>query len=305
MNFNNYLIKCGLVLFLVACEGKIGPAGKDSLVNITEEPAGVNCPNGGQKIESGNDQNGDGQLSTDEVKQSKYVCSGKNSLLNVMTEPSGTMCANGGLKIETGVDLNGDNLLSLNEIIQTKYVCNGLNSLTIYSNEPLGNNCQYGGFKIETGLDQNGNLALESAEVTATKYLCIPGTDKQLRLEIGESNVGTNSTDWFNTPFQTFRLIKFNKLNYSNIDSITFVPSMNTPIATNKVYVELYNWTDNVEITNSQLTSNTPDWIFKESKNLYNQLPDKEIILGIRLKSEASSYFVSTGIRSYLFIYKH
>jgi hypothetical protein len=305
MNFNNYLIKCGLVLFLVSCEGKIGPAGKDSLVNIIEEPAGVNCPNGGQKIESGIDQNGDAQLSTDEVKQSKYVCSGKNSLLNVMTEPSGTMCANGGLKIETGVDLNGDNLLSLNEIIQTKYVCNGLNSLTIYSNEPGGNNCQYGGFKIETGLDQNGNLALESAEVMAIKYLCIPGTDKQLRLEIGESNVGTNSTDWFNTPFQTFRLIKFNKLNYSNIDSITFVPSMNTPIATNKVYVELYNWTDNVEITNSQLTSNTPDWIFKESKNLYNQLPDKEIILGIRLKSEASSYFVSTGIRSYLFIYKH
>lgn len=310
MTLNNYLTKCTLALFLISCEGpagKIGPTGKDSIVNITEEQAGNNCPNGGQKIESGIDQDGNGQLSTGEINQTKYVCNGKNSLLNVVSEPSGSNCAKGGLKIELGVDLNGNNLLELNEVTQTKFLCNlsGLNNLTIYTNELTGNNCQSGGFKIDSGLDENGNLILDSSEVLTTKYFCLPGTDKQVRLEVGEPNISTNSTDWFNTPYQTFRLIKFNKLNYINVDSITFVPSMYTADVTNKVFIQLYNWTDNIEIGNSQLASNTNDYIFKESRNLYDQLPNKEIILGIRLKSESSNYLVSTGIRSYLFIYKH
>jgi hypothetical protein len=129
--------------------------------------------------------------------------------------------------------------------------------------------------------------------------------DKQERLEIGESNVYTSSTDWFSTPFESYRLIKFNKLNYSNVDAITFVPSLFTSSASNKVYVELYNWTDQVPIINSQVISITPDYIFKESENIYDHLPAKEITLGIRLKSESSDFFVGTGIRSYLFIYKH
>lgn len=319
MKFKHDLIKCTLLLFLISCqgpEGKIGPSGKDSIVKITEEQPGSNCPNGGQKIESGTDQDGNGQLSINEISQTKYVCNGKNSLLNVVSEASGPNCANGGLKIELGIDLNGNNTLELNEVTQTKFLCNGLNgsnSLTIYTNELNGDNCKSGGFKVESGLDKNANLILDPSEVLKTNYLCLPwadgqvlsGTDKQVRLEIGESNVGTNSTDWSSTPFQTYRLIKFNKLNYINVDSITFVPSMYTTDVTNKVFVQLYNWTDNIEIGKSELTSNTNDWIFKESKNLYDQLPNKEIILGIRLKSESSDYTVSTGIRSYLFIYKH
>jgi hypothetical protein len=311
MNVNNYITKCLIALILISCEGpegKVGPSGKNSVVKITEELPGINCTNGGQKIETGIDENGNGQLSTEEVEETKYVCNGKNSLINVVSEPLGANCPNGGLKIEVGVDLNGNNSLEINEISQTKFLCNGingLNNLTIYTNEPAGNKCPNSGFKIDSGLDINSNLVLDPNEITLTKYLCLPGSDKQVRLEVGESNVGTNSPDWFNTPFQTFRLIKFNKLNYSNVDSITFVPSMYTPIASNKVYVQLYNWTDNVEIANSELTSNTTDYIFIESKNIFDQLPNKEITLGIRLKSESSNYYVSTGIRSYIFVYKH
>jgi hypothetical protein len=303
-----------IVSSCVGPEGKISPAGKNSLVNISEELPGVNCVNGGQKIDSGLDRDGDNVLSSTEVSDTKYVCNGKNSLVNIVTEPSGLNCKQGGLKIETGLDGNGNNLLELSEIIQTKYLChgqNGLNSLSVYSNEPVSVNCRYGGFKVQLGLDTNSDLLLSNDEIQSTKYMCFPSpvpsgnnSDKQIRIEIGESNVPTISTDWYMVEFQTFRLIKFNKLNYYNVDSITFVPSMYTSDPTNTVTVELFNVSDNVPIANTQISSNVNDWIFKESQNIYQHLPEKEITLGIRLKSENSDYSVSTGIRSYLFIYK-
>lgn len=309
MHLKKYFFHALVALaFCCSCEGpegKVGPAGKNSLVMITDEAPGANCANGGQKILTGVDQDGNGQLSDDEVNVMKYVCNGKNSFLNVVSEPAGSACPNGGLKIESGVDLNVNNSLESHEVIQTKFLCNGLSSLTVYTNEPAGVHCQTGGFKMETGLDLNGSLMLDPNEVESTKFICIPGTDKQIRLEIGESNVGTQSTDWFNTPFQTFRLIKFNKLNYAHVDSITFVPSLFTPSVENQVYVQLYNWTDHVEISNSEISSNVNEYIFKESRNLYDQLPNKEITLGIRVRSQSPDYYVTTGIRSYLFIYKH
>ena len=259
MILKRFFTQCLIVALFCSCEDKIGPAGKNSLVTITDEVAGNNCPNGGQKIESGVDVDGNGSLGSTEVSQTKYVCNGQN----------------------------------------------GLSTLATYKDEPAGNNCAGGGFKLQIGQDLNGNLSLDSNEIQSTKYICLPSGDKQTRLEIGESNNSTSSTDWYSASFQTYRLIKFNKLNYSNVDSITFVPSLYTSDITNKVYVELYNWTDNVEINNTHMSSNTKDWIFKESVNIYDQLPNKEITLGIRFKSENSSFYVSTGIRSYLFIYKH
>jgi hypothetical protein len=318
MEYKNLLFKGLIVFSIYSCsgpEGKIGPAGKSSLVNIADEPPGKNCANGGTKIETGIDTDGNNQLSNNEVTITKYVCksdNGKNSLINVKSEPSGINCSKGGLKIETGLDNNGNGILDSNEISQTKFICNGdngISSLTTITSEPSGINCKAGGFKIQIGLDVNGNLILDQNEIQSTKYLCTPESsgqnDKLVRLEIGESNVGTNSTEWYLIEYKTFHLIKFNKLDYSNVDSITFVPSMYTISDLNKVYVELYNLTDNVSINNTQLESNVNDWIFKESKNIYKDLPNKETILGIRLKSENENYVVSTGIRSYLFIYKH
>jgi hypothetical protein len=315
ISFVKDLLQFIIVLLVVSCvgpEGKVGPTGKNSLILITEEITGSNCSNGGQKIQTGIDLDGNGQLSPDEVSTTKYVCNGKNGLINVVSEKSGINCSMGGLKIETGIDNNGNGFLELSEITQTKYVCNGqngLNSLTMYTEEPEGKNCKYGGFKVQIGLDINGDLTLSSNEVQNTRFICLPSGmqvgDKQIRIEIGESNVGTYATDWFIIEFQTFHLIKFNKHNYANVDSITFVPSMYTSSSSNKVYVELFNLTDNVPIGNTLLTSNTNEWIFKESGNIYDLLPDKEITLAIRLKSENPDYYVYTGIRSYLFIYKH
>ena len=66
--------------------GPQGPAGDDgedaikTLINTSDEAAGDNCANGGVKIEVGEDSDGNGLLSTDEVDDTltRYVCNGLN-----------------------------------------------------------------------------------------------------------------------------------------------------------------------------------------------------------------------------------
>ena len=59
---------------LVACSGDRGAAGINSLVNVTAEASGTNCPTGGQRIESGQDTDGNGTLDAGEVESTRYVC---------------------------------------------------------------------------------------------------------------------------------------------------------------------------------------------------------------------------------------
>lgn len=50
--------------------------GSNSLINMDNEPAGAICRNGGLKIESGVDKDGDGVLETDEIEMTRYLCNG-------------------------------------------------------------------------------------------------------------------------------------------------------------------------------------------------------------------------------------
>ena len=58
--------------------GPQGPSGTNALIKTTSEPSGANCNNGGTKIETGLDVNGNGTLENIEINQSqtKYVCNG-------------------------------------------------------------------------------------------------------------------------------------------------------------------------------------------------------------------------------------
>lgn len=58
--------------------GVAGANGLNALIKTTTEPAGVNCTNGGTKIETGLDINVNGVLDAGEVNvgQTKYVCNG-------------------------------------------------------------------------------------------------------------------------------------------------------------------------------------------------------------------------------------
>ncbi|HOB72184.1 MAG TPA: hypothetical protein PKM18_10430, partial [bacterium] len=45
--------------------------------SISDEPAGDNCVDGGKKIDSGIDTNGDGVLQENEIQSTDYVCNGE------------------------------------------------------------------------------------------------------------------------------------------------------------------------------------------------------------------------------------
>ncbi|MBN2723472.1 MAG: hypothetical protein JXR95_05310 [Deltaproteobacteria bacterium] len=175
-------------------DGNDGNDGLTSLVSVTTEAPDTNCTYGGQKIETGIDDNADGILDATEVDNTTYVCNGTdgtdgndglNSLVSVTTEASGTNCAFGGQKIETGIDDNADGILDATEVDNTSYVCNGtdgidgndgLTSLVSVTTEAPGTNCTYGGQKIETGIDDNADGILDATEVDNTSYVC-NGTD--------------------------------------------------------------------------------------------------------------------------------
>ena len=58
--------------------GATGTAARRPLVKVQAEPKGVNCTNGGQRIDAGSDTNGDGTLQSSEILQTSYACDGTN-----------------------------------------------------------------------------------------------------------------------------------------------------------------------------------------------------------------------------------
>ena len=92
-------------------DGNNGQDGSTALIATSTETAGVNCANGGVKIEVGVDDNGNGQLDTNEIDSTQYVCDGSSSattmLTNYSTPPSPMGCDIGGSVISHGLD-NGD-----------------------------------------------------------------------------------------------------------------------------------------------------------------------------------------------------
>jgi hypothetical protein len=152
--------------------GTDGADGHSALVDVSAEPVGMTCPNGGQRIE---------------VLSSSYVCSGSvgengtdadNALLGVTDEAAGANCAEGGQKIASGTDDDGDGVLAEAEVEQVEYVCSGadgaggLDALVKVASEPAGANCANGGIRVDLGVDDDDSALLDVAEIDATRYLC-------------------------------------------------------------------------------------------------------------------------------------
>jgi hypothetical protein len=66
----------------IGVTGPAGTNGLNALIKTTAEPAGVNCANGGTKIETGLDTNANGTLEAGEINssQTQFVCNGGNTL---------------------------------------------------------------------------------------------------------------------------------------------------------------------------------------------------------------------------------
>jgi hypothetical protein len=163
----------------VVCAGEAGVSG---LADITEEPPGANCTLGGNRIDAGFDQNGNGQLEPGEINETAYICDVLPTLVRVDTElaASSVECPQvGGARIESGIDDNGDGVLQAGEVDRVEFVCNqgtGLRSLVAVTAEGPGNNCPAGGQRIESGVDADDDDTLDPNEVTSTSFVC-NGTD--------------------------------------------------------------------------------------------------------------------------------
>ncbi len=92
-------------------DGSNGQDGATALIETSTEPAGANCANGGVKIEAGVDDNDNGQLDSNEVDSTQYICDGGSSATTMLTSystpPTSMGCDIGGSVIAHGLD-NGD-----------------------------------------------------------------------------------------------------------------------------------------------------------------------------------------------------
>jgi ELWxxDGT repeat protein len=133
--------------------GSNGLNGQTSLIIVLDEPAGLNCTEGGLAIHNGIDLNSDGILQTTEYIDTHFMCnaengqqgdngstgsngssgpsgpqgdSGYDALSEIIPLPIGnSTCPTGGIEIRMGIDLNEDGILQANEVQTTEYVCNG------------------------------------------------------------------------------------------------------------------------------------------------------------------------------------
>ena len=100
------------------------------------------------------------------------------------------------------------------------------------------------------------------------------------------------------------RIYKFNKHNYIGVDSIVFMTNPNVADISNYSIVSLYDITDSVPIAGSTVSNNVQNTnIFVQTGNIYKALPDKEITLGVTIRSKNDNQLaqVSDG---YLFLFR-
>lgn len=112
------------------CNGERGDDGTGgNAVRVTTEPVGsTDCPNGGTRIETGPDTNGNGNLDDAEVTNTAFSCNGDTTttlvdVVNLAGDPNGPCGSEGGQRIWTGVDDDGDGVLDASERDASQDVC--------------------------------------------------------------------------------------------------------------------------------------------------------------------------------------
>lgn len=93
------------------------------IVDVSEEEPGENCEAGGTRVDIGDDQNGDGELSDDEIEQTQYNCDNSSTLVEVEEVDASEECPIGGHRVIAGEDINDDGELSEDEIDSESLVC--------------------------------------------------------------------------------------------------------------------------------------------------------------------------------------
>ena len=152
--------------------------------------------------------------------------------------------------------------------------------------------------KVQSGVDSNNDGELDDTEITFTEYVCNGDYDKLVRIPVGPVNFGNSSNDWRYSQYETWLLYNFNKLNYTGVDSITFVPSLNAYSSSNACEAQLYNTTDSTAIESSLISTTVQSYHYYESGDIQNDLPEGNKLFGIRIRRG------TTGLNCFIFVYR-
>lgn len=180
-----------------AANGKNGEDGKMSEFVISEEFGEENCKNGGIRIETRFDADGNGSFDESEITVN-YVCNGSDSPQGTQGEPgkaenSGT----DGSKIKEGEKGNSGDKGEQGDKGEAgekgETGADGFDSLVSVVDEPAGDNCGNGGKKFMSGLDKDRNGILDESEVKNSYYIC-NGEDALEASEAAASSSGCSLT---------------------------------------------------------------------------------------------------------------
>lgn len=127
-------------------------------------------------------------------------------------------------------------------------------------------------------------------------------TPGYISLVFGEGVV-TQRTSWYLSENTNVYLINFDKWNYPNAVSIVFTPVLKNLSYENFAYAELFNVTYSIPVSRSEVNTNSKGWMEIRSENIMYNLPDKEIILAIRLRTQKKGVLVATDSTNYLRIF--
>jgi hypothetical protein len=95
------------------------------VVRLVAEPPGTHCAAGGTAVQSGPDDNRNGQLDDAEVAHIDYVCNPTNAALRtrIVSLPPGAQCPAGGIEFQAGRDSNGNGQLDDGEVESRTVSC--------------------------------------------------------------------------------------------------------------------------------------------------------------------------------------
>jgi hypothetical protein len=125
-NFNGSLDADEITTTVYTCDADPGLDGRGaSALRVTAEPAGVNCAQGGTRVDTGPDTNGNNVLDDPEITETTYSCNGadRTLLVDAVAIPPGLTCINGGQEIIQGGDVDNDGVLDPSEIQSSTIVC--------------------------------------------------------------------------------------------------------------------------------------------------------------------------------------
>ena len=132
----------GLAALTVLSQG-CGADGDDALVTLEPLDAGDTCPAGGVRLTTGDDADGDGKLTGDEIGSTEVLCDGgagpaaAETAVRTTPLPVGDAdCPTGGVRFEAGFDNGdgggtaGDGVLQDGEVDVSQVLCTGDDAAT-------------------------------------------------------------------------------------------------------------------------------------------------------------------------------